>query len=146
MAIGRFDVITCHAVLEWLADPKAVLDHLGTLLKDDGRLSLMFYNQNAAILKRVLRGDFAEALQTPNRTGGDADCTPLQEETVGSWLNEQGLRVLSKAGIRVFHDHLHGQVWGREGLEELLKTEKALRKMEPFASLGQHVHLVCERG
>ena len=55
-----------------------------------------------------------------------------------------GLRVRTKAGIRIFHDHLPGGLQNRDELEALLKVEKEMRGQEPFASLGQHVHLVCE--
>lgn len=138
-----FDVITCHAVLEWLADPEATLKHLITYLREDGLMSLMFYNRNAAILKRVLRGDFVGALE--GSSGEGQDCTPLSEETVRGWLVDSGMTIKSKSGIRMFHDHLPEQARNRGWLEDLLSLEKVLRKREPFASLGQHVHLVCER-
>lgn len=138
-----FDVITCHAVLEWLADPEATLKHLTGFLKRDGLLSLMFYNRNAAVLKRIFRGDFAEALR---EIGTDRqDCTPLREETVRTWLTDSGLSIESKSGIRLFHDHLPEETRGADRLEDLLRLEKVLSKQEPFASLGQHIHLVCER-
>ena len=44
----------------------------------------------------------------------------------------------------MFHDHLPSSVRD-ENLEDLLSVEKELRTREPFASLGQHIHLVCER-
>ena len=136
----RFDVVTCHAVLEWLADPAAAVAALVPLLKPDGRLSLMFYNRNAAVLKRVLRGDFAGALE--ERPADAAAPVPLDERDVRRWLEEAGLTVVSKAGIRIFHDHLPEDV-ARDRLEELLAVEKEFRKREPFASLAQHVHLVA---
>ena len=138
-----FDVITCHAVLEWLADPEATLKHLTGFLKRDGLLSLMFYNHNAAVLKRIFRGDFAEALQEIGTDG--QGCTPLLEETVRTWLTDSGLSIESKSGIRLFHDHLPEETRGADRLEDLLRLEKVLSKQEPFASLGQHIHLVCER-
>ena len=146
---GRFDVITCHAVLEWLADPKAILSKLVELLERDGRLSLMFYNRNAALLKRILRGEFTAALPEREQVGfpeawGD-EATPLAEEIVRGWLDELGLEVEAKAGIRIFHDHLPDTVRQQGWLDDLLETEKELRDREPFASLGQHIHLVCER-
>jgi S-adenosylmethionine-dependent methyltransferase len=49
----RFDVVCCHAVLEWLADPEGAVGHLADFLGPEGRLSLMFYNRNAALLKRA---------------------------------------------------------------------------------------------
>ena len=70
---------------------------------------------------------------------------PLAEEIVRGWLDELGLRARSKAGIRIFHDHLPDAARDRERLDDLLEIEGALRRHEPFASLGQHIHLVCER-
>ncbi|CAA9411046.1 MAG: hypothetical protein AVDCRST_MAG03-1867 [uncultured Rubrobacteraceae bacterium] len=138
-----FDVITCHAVLEWLGDPEATLKHLVRYLRTDGLMSLMFYNQNAAVLKRALRGHFAEALKEPDTNS--QGCTPLSEETVRTWLADLGMSIRSKSGIRMFHDHLPEEARNGDRLEDLLRLEKALRKQEPFASLGQHVHLICER-
>lgn len=140
--VGRFDVITCHAVLEWLADPERTLKHLTGFLKDDGSISLMFYNRNAAVLKRVLRGDFAEAL---GDRSGERGCTPLSEEAVRRWLADAGMSVRSSSGIRMFHDHVPEGLRGGDRLEGLLAVEMALRKQGPFASLAQHIHLVCRR-
>lgn len=144
----RFDVITCHAVLEWLADPRATLGSLVRLLKNDGGLSLMFYNRNAALLKSIFRGAFAEALREHTegycpRGWGDG-ATPLAEETVREWLGQHGLKVRSKAGIRIFHDHLPDNIRDHGQIGDLLEVEKELRREEPFASLGQHIHLICE--
>ncbi len=138
---ARFDMITCHAVLEWLADPEATLKRLVGFLRRGGLMSLMFYNHNAAVLKRILRGDFVEALQGPGTSG--QGCMPLPEETVRTWLTDAGMEIKSKSGIRMFHDHLPEEA--RDRLEDLLRLEKDLRKRDPFASLGQHVHLVCKR-
>lgn len=145
----RFDVITCHAVLEWLADPRTTLGSLVKLLKNDGMLSLMFYNRNAALLKSIFRGDFAEALRERRegchpRGWGDG-ATPLAEETVREWLGQLGLKVRSKAGIRIFHDHLPSNIRDHGQIDDLLAIEKELCKEEPFASLGQHIHLICEQ-
>ena len=60
------------------------------------------------------------------------------------WLSDLGLTVLSKAGIRIFHDHVDAAVLAGDGLEELLAVERAVRRVEPFASLGQHIHLVAQ--
>ena len=40
----KFDLILSHALLEWLAEPAAVMDFFDQYLTDDGALSLCFYN------------------------------------------------------------------------------------------------------
>lgn len=142
-----FDVVCCHAVLEWLADPEGAVGHLAGLLGPEGCLSLMFYNRDAALLKRTLEGDLAPALgeDAPRRRGWGEGATPLAEDAVRGWLGEFGMRVRSKAGIRILHDHVPEDLRRPERIGELLEAEKRLRSREPFASLGQHTHLVCER-
>jgi S-adenosylmethionine-dependent methyltransferase len=144
-----FDLVVCHAVLEWLADSRAALSSLAPLLASDGQLSLLFYNRNAALLKRVLHGEFGRALDElagdwQPRGWGDG-CVPLAEDDVSRWLTELGLSVQWRAGIRIFHDHLPPAMRHGEGLDLLLQVERAFRNREPFASLAQHLHLVCDR-
>jgi S-adenosylmethionine-dependent methyltransferase len=133
----RFDLVTCHAVLEWLGEPEVALRDLAPFLKPDGLLSLMFYNRNAAVLKRVLRGDF-------RHDPPPGPPFPLDEADVRDWLAGAGLRVVSKAGVRIFHDLLDPAVVQADP-ERLLEIETEMRRREPFASLAQHIHLVCER-
>ncbi len=141
-----FDVVLNHAVLEWLAEPKAALGHLVKQLKPNGYLSLMFYNRNAVLLKDILKGDFSlESLQEERlQSGWNEHSKPLFPDTVQAWLNELGMHVKSKAGIRIFHDHITEEK--RAGkLEQLLAVEQTLQKQEPFASLAQHIHLICQK-
>lgn len=149
MLDGTFDVITCHAVLEWLQSPKTALGDLAQLLKSDGLLSLMFYNRDAVLLKLVLNGEFEQALAdfrtTPAPRGWGEGATPLQEEHLRGWIAELGLEVIHKAGIRIFHDHIPASALPPERLGSLLEVERALCADEPFASLGQHTHLICRR-
>jgi S-adenosylmethionine-dependent methyltransferase len=170
VALGdTFDVITCHAVLEWLAEPRAVLARVVAALEPDGQLSLMFANRNAHLFKRILSGDLAgvlsdadsEATRPPHaeqmrlrrfirlpsgwsRRAWGHTPAPLSEDVVRSWLESLGFVVQSKAGIRIFHDYVPEDA-RTERLDELEALEKIYRSTEPFASLGQHAHLVCTR-
>ena len=148
LAGERFDVVCCHAVLEWLADPEGALGLLAGFLGAEGHLSLMFYNRDAALLKRALGGNLAPALGDDVPRGRDwgEGATPLAERAVRGWLDGLGLRVRSKAGVRILHDHVPEDLRLPERIGELLEAEKRLRGREPFSSLGQHTHLVCERG
>jgi S-adenosylmethionine-dependent methyltransferase len=165
-----FDVVTSHAVLNWLADPEDALKWLVDSLAPRGRLSLMFGNRNSWVLRRTLRGDFADVLADPNRDsmralhgrrmkgrrlsrlpsgwselGWGKHGVPLSETTVRDWLARLGFAVQSKAGIRMFHDYLPESLRGSEHLDELLELELAFRNVEPFASLGSLIHFVCSR-
>lgn len=147
-----FDLVMCHAVLEWVASPGAVIEALRPFVKPSGALSLMFYNQNATVFKSVTRGDFAtyasshaarevEASAPTKETGQFKGARALRAETVTQLLQKHGLFVTHRAGIRIFHDHISNLQ--EEELAELLELEKNYRSVEPFASLAQHIHLVC---
>ncbi len=141
-----FDVILNHAVLEWLASPKQALERLATLLKPNGYLSLMFHNRNAAIFKQTIAGNFEFALQADDSSFDSIwyqSTRPLLPQTVKEWLLELKFNIISKSGIRIFHDFVPEDK--RQNLEQLLKVEKHLRKQEPFASLAQHIHFVCQK-
>ena len=140
----RFDLVICHAVLEWLGEPEKAPGELAELMAPSGRLSLLFYNFNAALLKRAVRGEVGAALREM-KSGPEArsdGAVPLREEDVRAWLSAAGLEVEHRAGVRIFHDHVEGPLDER-GLAELLALELRCRTEEPFASLAQHIHLVC---
>jgi S-adenosylmethionine-dependent methyltransferase len=137
----QFDLVLSHAVLEWLSDPRPAINQLARLVASGGRLSLMFYNRNAVLLKRVLRGEFEAAL--PGDEPRADKPAALDPDAVRLWLRAAGLRVDSTAGIRLFHDHLPESLRQGDELERLMELETAYRKREPFSLLGQHVHYVC---
>ncbi|MCY4368675.1 MAG: methyltransferase domain-containing protein [bacterium] len=149
IADEKLDLVLCHAVLEWLDDPKSAVGDLALLVKQGGHLSLMFYNRFASLLKRTFAGDFETALEDyrtgPIRRGWGEGATALDNEMVVSWLEGQGLEVNARAGIRVFHDHVVDRLDGSQGLAQLIELEKAVCRSEPFTSLGQHTHLTCRR-
>ncbi len=60
-ALGDFDLVLCHAVLEWLAQPQQALHKLFGLIRPGGHLSLMFYNRDALIFRNLIRGNWRTA-------------------------------------------------------------------------------------
>jgi hypothetical protein len=104
-------------------------------------------HRNAALLKRALEGDLAPALHegVPRRREWGEGATSLAEVTVREWLDHRGLRVRSKAGTRILRDNVPEDLPRPERIGELLKAEKRSSSKEPFASLGQHTHVVCEQ-
>ncbi|MGH3997386.1 MAG: hypothetical protein ACRDTJ_07985, partial [Pseudonocardiaceae bacterium] len=141
--------VLCHAVLEWLADPRTAVMRLAPLLDAGGVLSLAFYNRNASVLKHMLKGEFAQALKEESgqvqARGWESGAMALAERDVREWVHQAGLMVYAKAGIRIFHDHLRAAHRTPERMDDLLVAERQLRQEEPFSSLGQHIHLLCTR-
>jgi hypothetical protein len=60
-------------------------------------------------------------------------------------LADLGLSVLSKAGSRIFHDHLMTPLRSRDERGTLVRLEQAGSQREPFAAVAQHIYLVSQR-
>lgn len=54
----KFDLIMCHALLEWLAEPATVMDFFDQQLSDNGALSLCFYNPASFDYRNLIMGNF----------------------------------------------------------------------------------------
>lgn len=142
---GRFDLIVCHAVLEWLAQPQAVLAQLAARLAPGGYLSLTFYNRHSLLLTHAVRGSVDKLLggETVGHPGSLTPPNALDPAEVEPWLRELGLAALSRCGIRTVTEYLPRSQRAQLSLETLLRLEQRYCREEPFRSLGRYLHWVC---
>ncbi len=141
------DLLICHAVLEWMAEPHTALTHLSACLKPGGILSLAFFNENSIIYKNLLRANFRKV--TSGEYGGmDGSLTPLHPlkiDDVFRWCDENGFDIEEHSGIRVFHDYMANQTTRERHPDALIEAELAFSKQEPYRSLGRYIHVVARR-
>ena len=139
-----YDLVLCHAVLEWLAEPHAILPVLHQLVAADGWLSLAFYNKDALVYRNLLKGHFRK-LRKERFAGEGQSLTPqkpldpreLATQLAGHW------QVESQSGVRVFHDYMPGEFQAKAELSDLLEMELAYRRHPAFAGLGRYQHWLC---
>ena len=146
--LGRFeqpfDLVLCHAVLEWLAEPPAILPVLHQLTAPDGWLSLAFYNRDALIYRNLLKGHFRK-LRKERFAGEGQSLTPqrpLDPRELAGQLDDW-FRVEQSSGVRVFHDYMPAEFQARAELSDLLEMELAHRRHPAFAGLGRYLHWLC---
>ena len=134
----------CHAVLEWLAEPHAILPVLHQLTAQGGWLSLAFYNRDALIYRNLLKGHFRK-MRKNDMAGEKQSLTPqmpLDPRELATQL--QGLwTVETQSGVRVFHDYMPVEFQARAELLDLLEMELAHRRHPTFAGLGRYLHWIC---
>ena len=143
----RFDLVICHAVLEWMEQPKLAIETLAKFIEPGGYLSLMFFNRNSLIMRQMLNGNLKK-LKSENFNDKKATLTPispLEPETVYHWLEAEGLSILRKTGIRVMYDYMAGNVRSKRAFEDILEMEKHYSGQEPFRSLGRYIHVICQK-
>ncbi|WP_437882785.1 methyltransferase domain-containing protein [Pseudomonas sp. LRF_L74] len=139
-----YDLVICHAVLEWLAEPHAILPLLHHLTTPGGHLSLAFYNKDALIYRNLLKGHFRK-LRKDSFAGEGQSLTPqrpldpreLAAQLAPAWTVE------SQSGIRVFHDFMPADFQAKAELGDLLEMELAHRRHPAFAGLGRYLHWIC---
>ena len=138
-----FDLILCHAVMEWLLQPDQLLSQLTRFLSQDGRISLTYYNENSLIYRNLIRGNF-NVLQSQfqHDRGSLTPHSPMQPVQVETWARESQLATDSISGIRVFHDYVTTVRGGNGSAEAVLEQELYYSQREPFKWLGRYIHCI----
>ncbi|MDQ2075651.1 methyltransferase domain-containing protein [Marinimicrobium sp. ABcell2] len=144
---GAFDLVLCHAVMEWVVDPQALLSALTAMVAPGGYLSLTFYNVHAMAYKNLLRGNFAK-VQKQDYGGFRGSLTPinpLRPDDVHGWMEGLPLQTVCTSGIRVFHDYILDKALREQNPDQLLELELALSQQEPYRALGRYQHVLAQR-
>jgi len=126
---GQYPVVLCHAVLEWLADP------------------VMFYNVDAKRFSNIVYGNFNYVLRdlAYKKKVSLSPQNPLDPQLVMQWCMAQGFALISKTGVRCFHDYLRDRSEQESEFDKLLEVELRYNRTEPYASLGRYQHLLLRR-
>lgn len=155
------DLILFHAVVEWMANPRAALQVLGRLLRPLGHLSVLFYNRNALIWRHLMNGsfdrandptgsslacDFAGDRSKPKRRSHLTPHNPQDGPTLASWMEEDlGLVVRAWSGIRMLHDHIESNKRSIVPYDGLLAAERRWGQLEPYRSLARYIHMLGQK-
>lgn len=141
-----FDLILCHAVLEWLAEPYALTAAMRPLLKPNGWLSLAFYNKDALIFQNLVKGNLRKLKkqQYAGDAGGLTPQQPIDQQLLAQQLNNQGWHIKARSGIRVFHDYMRPEIRQKITDEELITTELNYRRHPTLGPLGRYLHWLCQ--
>lgn len=140
-----FDVVVCHAVLEWLAEPLTILPVLRQLCAEGGWLSLAFYNKDALVYRNLLKGHFRK-LRREQFAGEGQSLTPqrpLDPRELEAVITPL-FSIQARSGVRVFHDYMPADFQQRAELADLLEMELAHRRHPAFAGLGRYLHWLCQ--
>lgn len=142
-------LVVCHAVLEWLHQPMDALPLIADRIAPGGWLSLMFFNEDGLRFSNIVKGNYDKALSdTLDGTGQRLRLTPIspqKPEPVIDALTQQGLEVVSVAGIRVFTDYLRDKTPCEADLEKLLTLEWRYCHQEPYWRMGRYIHVLAKK-
>jgi S-adenosylmethionine-dependent methyltransferase len=152
----RFDLVLCHNVLGYVADPATTCASLATLLEPGGMLSLTVLNRAAeplrqAFLLRDLEAGLAAAEnEEPKRRGQTLGIDSRQEELEDAtgWLTTAGLEPVAAAGLLLVNHFLgaHDETnRTAEGYEAVRRLELALCERDPYRQVAPLLQLIGRR-
>lgn len=143
------DMVLCHAVLEVVDDPAAVVAALADALHPGGAASALVAGQAAAVLGRAMTGhlDVAAMLAAdPAGAAGPRDTLRRRfaADDAAALLTAAGLDVEEVHGVRVLTDLLPAAVADGQPAA-LLELELALAARPPWRDLAAQLHLFARR-
>jgi S-adenosylmethionine-dependent methyltransferase len=150
---GRFDVLLCHNVLQYLPDPARVIAALAVPLRVSGFLSVIAPNADADPLLTAVRGlDLDEALRmldAPTRYSAayEAETGACYPDRVEADLAAAGFRVIAHRGIRNVCDYIvdDERKSDPEFYRKLERLELALAHRVPYIYTARFFHLIAKR-
>ncbi len=148
----KFDLILCHALLEWLAEPREIMDFFDSQLTPTGALSLCFYNPASFEYRNLIMGNFNLLDSLLSEDGYRADNKksltpnhPVAKLEVEHWLSDHHYKIALESGLRVFHDYAPLKRGGHNLPEEVIRMELRYSRQEPFKRLGRYLHILATR-
>ena len=145
--IDAYDLVVCHAVLEWLYKPFDAIRFLYSNLKPGGLLSLSFFNRDAALMANAIYGNF-EYIERGLKVKNQVKLNPqnaLPAKQVVEFCENSGFHILSKTGVRCFHDYMKDNSHQTSKFDQLVSVERQYNQTEPFLWLGKYFHLMLQK-
>lgn len=144
-----FDLVLCHALLEYVLEPWAVLRTLAGVLKPGGLLSLLIVNPCADVLRwAIARGDPVRARRALYEDVSSADLfglprLTLRPDAVHEVLARLGVERVGEYGVRVVADHVPVDRLADPGFrEQLFELEVAAGALDPYRQIARYKLIV----
>ena len=145
-----FQLVACHNVFEYVADPHALLRALRPVISRDGLLSIVVRNRAGEALRAALKSHdlrAAEQIWTADYAieplyGGKARLFDYQ--TLRQLLRETGFQIIMERGIRVVADYLPPDFAANvEGYAQLLAFEERCGAVSEFAAIARYAQIIA---
>ena len=143
----QYDLVVCHAVLEWLHEPFEVMSKLVDLVKPGGYLSLSFFNHDAQLFGNMLYGnfDYVEQGMMSKNIVRLSPKNPQKPTVILSQLETLPVQIIKQAGIRCFHDYLKQPEKQTNEYEQLKKLEIQYGSTVPYRWLGKYYLIIMQK-
>lgn len=151
-ALGEFDLVLCHFVLQYLPAGTDDLTTLAAFVRPGGVLSVICPNPAAMVLRQLVIDGPASALselraESKQAVLFDHDVRKVEMGELEEALEAIGLSVTRRYGSRIASDLLTDNDAKHEAgyFEDLLQLELALCDREPYLRIGGMYQLIASK-
>jgi S-adenosylmethionine-dependent methyltransferase len=147
---ASFDIIVCHNLLEFLADPNAIVRGISCALKKAGILSLLLRNRGGEVLKTAIKSPdpgLAKKNLSAQTVVDSLYGKPVRlfdPADVVQMLSEANLEVITERGVRVFSDYREVADPDPKTYQRLLETEFSLGSQPQFAAIARYIQFIAQ--
>ena len=147
---GKYDVIICHNVLEYVEDRESLLAEFNRVLKRDGLISVVKHNKLGKIMqKAVLEYKVDEAMTLLD----NEDVKSSNFGTIRIYDNEEiemysdgALKIDDYYGVRIFFALQNNDLKVKPGwLEEMFALERKADQIPQFRDIAFFHHLIIKK-
>lgn len=146
-----FDIVVAHNLLEYVADPNAIVHGVSHVMRKDALVSVLVRNRAGEVLKaaiksgdwRLARANLATETVVDSLFGRPVRVFDPPE--VLAMLAPVGLGVVAKNGVRVFSDYLDSGDLAGEAYGQLLELEFILGAQPQFAAIARYIQMIARR-
>lgn len=144
-----FDVVVCHNLLEYVADPGAIVRSISGVLRKDGFVSVLLRNRAGEVLKAAItsrdlglaKDNLSAKTVADSLYGKPVRVFDLAD--VRQMLAQGNLEVVEEFGIRVFSDYLDSTNANGETYRKVLELELMLGAQPQFAAIARYVQVIA---
>lgn len=147
-----FDVILCHNLLEYAADPVCVLRGAARALRSSAAiLSLLVRNQAGEVVKATVKdGDLKAAEDALTAEWGNESLYGgkvrlFARDALQSMLKTASLRVVGERGVRVLSDYLPPRVSRDAEYDRIFELERKLGGRPEYAAIARYTQYFAHR-
>lgn len=150
--LGTHDLVIGHNVIDYTADPRRSIRELAACVGPGGSLSLSFGNAASVALRHVvMTHDLTEGLRLVRLPaigrlpGPCGESMRLRRVVVEEWLQDAGITVSHRAGVRVLNDLLPNELKTDHNWAAIEDLELELGERPELIDIGAIVHVLGSR-
>ncbi len=150
IANSSYDIIICHLVLEFVENPKEILNKLLKLLKPNGFISIIRHNHIGRVIQAVVQDyDLLEAKKILNGefsySSAFGNIKYYENDSLKLWADNT-IEIEKCYGIRALASLHNSDIQSKENwLNDMLEIESELLENDIFIKIAYFNHLILKK-